>query len=330
MEVSRQYLNELNSNKKESGSIEKRYVHKNGRLIWANVTPTAIRDKDGTVKYYITLIEDITDKKRLEEEARLFQAKMIHTNKMTSLGTIVSGVAHEINNPNSFIMSNAYLLNDIWKDAFSILAVHHQNEGDFLLGGIQFSELKDVMPKLLEGITEGTERIRNIIDGLKKFARSEPSDIYEKADMNQVIKNAVNILTPHIKKCTTNFHMICKEDIPQVRGNVQQLEQVVINLIMNALQALPERENNVWVSTEHDRRAGCVMVKISDEGVGISADIIDRITEPFFTTKIETGGTGLGLSISYAIVNEHRGSLDFRSKPGKGTTATVRLPVYEE
>ena len=269
-------------------------------------------------------------KNALEKEASIIQAKLIHANKMTSLGTLVSGVAHEINNPNSFIMSNAQLFNEIWKDIFHVLEEHYQKKGDFAIGDMSFSELQNHVPRLLNSINKGTERIKNIVDSLKSFARTDGGGMEGEVNVNRVVENAIFFLNAEIKKYTNKFHVICEDNIPCVKGSGQQLEQVVINLLMNSLQALNSRDKGVWITTSHDEKENVVVIKVKDEGCGIPEDILDRITEPFFTTKLDQGGTGLGLSISYAIVKEHKGIMEFTSEPDRGITACVKLPVYNK
>jgi signal transduction histidine kinase len=276
------------------------------------------------------IIKEQAEKQAREEEAKTIQAKLIHANKMTSLGTLVSGVAHEINNPNSFIMSNAQLFNDIWKDIFLVLNEHYKKNGDFPIGDMKFSEIQSLVPRLLNTITKGTERIKNIVDSLKNFARADTGNLDEKVDVNKVVENAIFFLNAEIKRFTNNFHVTCKDNIPFVKGSSRQLEQVVINLLMNSLQALDNRERGIWITTSHDEKADSVLIRVKDEGCGIQKDMLDRITEPFFTTKLNQGGTGLGLSISYAIVKEHKGSMEFISEPGKGATACITLPVYDK
>jgi hypothetical protein len=276
------------------------------------------------------IIRKQAEKQAREEEAKIIQAKLIHANKMTSLGTLVSGVAHEINNPNSFIMSNAQLFNDIWKDIFLVLNEHYKKNGDFPIGDMKFSEIQSLVPRLLNTITKGTERIKNIVDSLKNFARADTGDLDEKVDVNKVVENAIFFLNAEIKRFTNNFHVTCGDNIPFVKGNSRQLEQVVINLLMNSLQALDNRGRGIWISTAHDEKADSVLIRVVDEGCGIQKEILDRITEPFFTTKLNQGGTGLGLSISYAIVKEHKGAMEFNSEPGKGAAACVTLPVYDK
>jgi signal transduction histidine kinase len=186
--------------------------------------------------------------------------------------------------------------------------------------------VRDAMPRLLKGINEGSNRIKMIIDNLKDFSRPEKANLDDVVDINEVISLSVSILASQIKEHTSNFETHCVKNIPFIKGNKQQLEQVIINLLINALQSLTDSKSAVHISTFYNDEMDSVMVTIKDEGVGMSDDIIDRITEPFFTTKIDSGGTGLGLSISYAIINDHNGNMKFESKRGKGTTVIVKLP----
>lgn len=302
--------------------------HREGREFPVELTVSCAQSEGGYVS--IAVIRDISERRRLEDEAKRIQARLIHANKMTSLGTLVSGVAHEINNPNSFIMSNAQLFNEIWKDIFHVLEEHYRREGDFAIGNMSFQDLQAHVPKLLNSIHKGTERIKNIVENLTGFARTDTGALQEEVDVDRVVENAVFILDAGIRKYTGRFHVVCADHVPCVKGSSRQLEQVVINLLMNSLQALDDVERGVWISTLHDGIAGEVIIEVKDEGCGIPADVLDRITEPFFTTRLDKGGTGLGLSISYAIIKEHKGSMEFRSAPGRGTTACVRLPVYNK
>ena len=279
-------------------------------------------------RFIQSITRDISIRKNMEEEARFIQTKLIHVNKMTSLGMLASGIAHEINNPNNFIMFNAPLISEAWQDAIKILSEYYRVNGEFALGGIPFSEMREVIPRLLSGITDGSRRIKNIVDNLKDFSRQDKAILNGKVDVNKVIKAAVLILSNQINKYTENFNLNCEENLPAVKGCAQQLEQVVINLIMNALQALTDKKCRVLVSTKFiNEESGSVMIKVRDDGIGMSKEVLDRVTEPFFTTKLDKGGTGLGLSISYSIIKEHQGSLEFESNPGWGTTAIIKLPA---
>ena len=137
----------------------------------------------------------------------------------------------------------------------------------------------------------------------------------------------MTIIRSKVQKHTDHFYCTLGEHIPPVQGNFQKLEQVIINLTINALQALPKRTLGVYLSTAYDKTSKNIVVKIRDQGVGMPEEIQERILEPFFTTKQDQGGTGLGLSICYSIVNEHKGTLEFESEPEQGTTALVKLPA---
>lgn len=270
-------------------------------------------------------IRDNTEKERLEEEVRATQAKLIHTNKMASIGMLASSVAHEINNPNNCISVNAAMMADVWHDAAPLLAKSFAEYGDFTLRGIPFSKMRDFAPRLLNGITEGSRRITSIIHNMRDYVREDKSGLHGEIDVNRLIQNAASILWHHIHMHTDNFQLALDENLPMAWGNGQQIEQVIINLIVNALQSLTDKTGGVFVTTSGDHGSGTVSIIVRDEGKGMSDAILARLREPFFSTKLAEGGTGLGLYISDSILKEHKGALTFDSCPDKGTTATVVL-----
>jgi PAS domain S-box-containing protein len=273
---------------------------------------------------------DVTERRKAEELARQQQQKLIQADKMATLGVLVSGVAHEINNPNNFIILNSDNLRDIWKDLKPILQEYREINGDFMLAGLHYDEVREEVQPLIAGISEGAKRIRNIVQNLKDFARQEPGDTNQMVQINAVVDAATLILGNLIKKSTDRYSSISGEGIPPVKGAFQKIEQVVINLISNACQALTAKNQAVSVTTAFTRERGRVIVTVKDEGAGISPENLKHIMNPFFTTKRDSGGTGLGLAITYNIVKEHGGELTIESVPGKGTIATVSLPAAEE
>jgi hypothetical protein len=305
------------------------HTRKDGRRLVVTVSAKNILMREWEHNVIYCTFFDITEKVHLQEEVKLRQAQLIHADKMTSLGTMVSGVAHEINNPNNFIISNAQLIQDIFQDIMPILAEYQREYGNLSLGRLSFSEVQDIIPKLLQGIIDGSRRIKNIIENLKDFSRPDRGTLDEEVDINRAVEAAILIINNQIRRHCSNFHVYLGENLPCIKGSMQKIEQVIINLIQNALQFLPNRQCRVWVSTSFIEKDHSVVIKIKDEGIGISDDIIGRIVEPFFTTRPDKGGIGLGLSISYYIVKEHQGTLEFESKPGRGTTAIVKLPVPE-
>jgi signal transduction histidine kinase len=246
--------------------------------------------------------------------------------KMVALGTLVSSVAHEINNPNNFIMLNTPLLKETWERVLMILDEYYKENGDFTIGGMRYPEMRERIPRLLSAITDGSKRIQQIVEDLRDFVRRDASDMSQSVDVNAVLKSATSLLSNMITKSTSHFYVKYGEKLPLLKGNSHRLEQVMINLIQNACQALPDIRKGISLSTSYNEKISCIVIKVEDEGIGISPEVLPHIADPFFTTKSLSGGIGLGLSISSRIVKEHGGALTFTSEPGKGTTAEIILP----
>jgi len=278
----------------------------------------------GTTVIYSTF-RDITNRIRLEEQALEIQSRLIQANRMTSLGTMVSSVAHEINNPNNFLLMNAEIIKRAWDDIAPVVEEHFHSKGDFAVAQSMWSEARTFLPEAIEGIQQGALRISDIVGNLKAYGRDDRFKRESVADVNAVVQLSVSILSHLISSSTQRFTLELAEGLPPVRGSARQLEQVVINLIQNALLSLPDPQHGVSVGTAVDQENGQVLIRISDEGEGIPPEIATRVMEPFFTTRLERGGTGLGLAISSTIVKEHGGKIDFSSEPGKGTNFTVHL-----
>lgn len=301
-------------------------VRKNGELITVRMWGKIIRIAEEEVIY--CSLRDITMQLVMEERMRDTQARLIHANKMSSLGVLVSGIAHEINNPNSFVKGNAANLEKIWLDVVTILADRPPDAGDICVAGFPLNELEEVVPRLLKGIGEGARRISAIVDILKDFA-GEDLSAHSAFDVNAVIRAAVLILGHHIHCHTDKFRLDLADDLPPALGKTQQVEQVVINLVMNALQSLTEKSEGVTVSSRLDPVSAMIEISVRDEGKGMTKDVLMRVTEPFFSTRLEQGGSGLGLSISETIVKGHNGELRFDSTPATGTVAAFTLPVAQ-
>ncbi len=300
---------------------------RDGTPIWVAVTATVICQEAEEVTFFDGILEDITERKQIEAEKALRQQQLIHADKMISLGVLVSGVAHEINNPNQFIVTNLSPLRRCMEDALPILDRYAQSEGDFMLGGRRYSMRRKQMQEMFGNIAKGAERIRNIVNELRDYARENPCDTLETVHLNNVVQSALALLSPLIKKHTRHFTVLYAQDLPPIQGIYQRLEQVLINLIQNACQALNNPKDSITVRTYHDLEQQAVCVEITDTGIGIEAEDLLHVTDPFFTTKRSSGGSGLGLSISSSIMKEHHGSLTFESQPGQGTTALVSLSV---
>src|SRR5512133_2482739 len=276
------------------------------------------------------LTREIAERKHAEEELRLNQQQLVQADKLAALGGLVSGVAHEINNPTGLILLDVPILKRAQADTARILQRHYDAEGDFSIGGLPYSEMREGIPRILDEMQEGAQRIKRIVNDLKDFARRD--DLADKTglDLNAVVRTALRLVDPTIRKATNHLRVEYAEQLPLVWGNSQRIEQVVVNLILNACQALPDAERGISITTRYNHSTLHVLLIVRDEGVGIAAEHLSRLTDPFFTTKRESGGTGLGLSVSDGIVKDHGGQLAFDSSPGTGTTVTLALPAARE
>ncbi|MGP8305309.1 transporter substrate-binding domain-containing protein [Vibrio sp. YIC-376] len=255
------------------------------------------------------------------------QQQLIQADKMASLGILVSGVAHEINNPTSLLLLNLPVLKESFNDIEDILEEHYQTHGDFELAGLRYSRMRNELPVMLGDMLEGTQHIRRIVDDLKDFARKEPLELTELVDLNQVIAAAIRLTDRTIRSSTDHFSVYYDDSLPPIKGSAQRLQQVVINLIVNACQALDNHSQSITISTHYETKKNRIRMSVKDTGVGIEPKYMKRLSDPFFTTKREQGGTGLGLSISSTIVEEHGGQLLFKSKPSEGTEVILYLPL---
>lgn len=271
------------------------------------------------------LTREIAERKRTEEELRKNQEQLLQAAKMAALGVLVSGVAHEINNPNGLILLDLQLLKDVLEDAEPILDEHAKKHGEFSLGNLRYSRLKEALPRMMSEALDASRRVKRIVEDLKDFGRQGDPDLKDGMSLNDVLQTSIRLVENLLRKSTSRLVIDYAEDLPMVRGNAHRMEQVVVNLIMNACQALPDRERGLQLRTfsEGDR----VCLEVRDEGVGIPDEHLAHITDPFFTTKREMEGTGLGLAVSASIVKEHGGHLEFESSVGHGTVARIQLPV---
>ncbi len=264
---------------------------------------------------------------------RLVQERQLHliqADKLASLGVMVAGVAHEINNPVNNIMLNASLLRDVVADTLPILDDHCHRVGDFLAGGLPYSEMRQHIGELMEGILEGSERIKTITGDLRDSVPSNVELSRELTQVNDVVTTAIRMCAHMDKHFRERMVLSLAEGLPLVSGSHRRLEQVLINLIQNAWQSLRNSEERIFVLTTADSQIGMVVVEVRDEGCGMSPEVLARIKDPFFTTRRDKGGTGLGIPVSNGIVEEMGGSLKFESTEGKGTVARIHLPVQKE
>jgi two-component system, NtrC family, sensor kinase len=278
---------------------------------------------------------------QLEENYRLMHAQLLQSDKMASIGQLAAGVAHEINNPTGFISSNLSTLSDYQKDLVPLIGQYRKlvnifknKTGDTtsgledLAGAIQEAEgridiqfvLND-MPNLINESIEGTKRIKQIVLDLKDFAHPGDSEL-KYSDINKNLDSTLNVVWNEIK-----YKATVKKDyteLPLVKCYPQQLNQVFMNLMVNAAQAI-KKEGIITIATRSEN--GNVLVTISDTGCGIPPENLSRVFDPFFTTKEVGKGTGLGLNVAYNIVQKHNGLIKVESKVGEGTTFFISIPI---
>ena len=291
------------------------------------VLAAPMKDDQDQVVGVVVSFRDITKQKEAEIKEKEHLEQLQQASKMVALGTLVSSVGHEINNPNNLIMLNTPMIQEAWQDALPILEEHSTRHGDFHLAGIPFSDIRQHLPSMLSGIIEGSQRIKNIVADLKDFARQNYQQNFQKVDLNQVVEKAVRLTQYKISKHTDNFQVVFGEDLPAISGDYQKLEQVVMNLLLNACQALNYRSEAVILRTLWNPEEGAVLLEVEDEGCGIDPHDQERLLDPFFTTRPREGGTGLGLSITSSIVQGHGGQLEYYSQPDQGTIFRVYLPA---
>jgi len=324
-----QAFNEVYRTGKPALACDWETIGKGGTKKIIETSVALIHDSNGEPIGFRGVGRDISERKRAQEQDRLHQEQIFQTSKMVALGTLVSGVAHEINNPNNFIRLNTPTLQVAWENALPILEEYYTENGEFMIGGMKYTEMREKIPVLFSGILNGSERIMQIVEDLKNFVRKDISEAKQSVDINSVLRSAISLISNMIKESTDRFSVEYGRDLPALTGNFQRLEQVFVNLIQNACQALKDFSMGIFVSTSYDIEMKSIVVKIQDEGIGIPSENLSQITDPFFSTKHDSGGVGLGLSISSKIVEEHGGRMTFYSKVSEGTTAEIVLPVNQ-
>ena len=283
----------------------------------------------GRVARIAILERDITEQRRVEEQAKIQQVHLMRSDRLAMMGELAAGVAHEIKNPNHAILLNTALLLKAYPDIMRILDEYAREEEVFYVGGLEYGQFRKTFEDSVKRIDECAKRIGVIVQELKSFARPELEELAEAVDVNVTVQSALLLGTPFIKRATDHFSVQLEEGMPRVRGNAQKIEQVLLNLLQNACQSLHDPSRGVSILTHHEREQHRVVIEVRDEGVGMSEEVLARATEPFFTTKRESGGTGLGLSISARIVEEHGGTMQFQSQKGNGTVVKVSFPEGE-
>ncbi len=286
----------------QSGELEQSFTDSAG-LTRALVTNRAVFPGADGQPALVAVIRDLTERKRLETQLRL-------ADRMSSMGTLAAGVAHEINNPLAYVCSNLTFLSE--------------QLAQETLPPEALPELREVVAET----QEGAGRVRAIVQDLKTFARSD-EESRGPINVHQVIDGALRLVRNELLRGNARLERAL-EPVPAILGNEARLGQVLVNLLVNATQAFPERRsdnNSIRIATRSDE-ANRVVVEVEDNGAGMSPEVLQRIFDPFFTTKPVGEGTGLGLAICHSIVQSMGGQIEVRSIPGRGTTFVLSLPTF--
>jgi signal transduction histidine kinase len=268
-------------------------------------------------------VEGVIEVSRSLSRDKAMEQPLFHADKLSSLGLLVSGVVHEINNPNAYICGNIPLIREAFKTIFPVLDQHVRQNPDFRVARLDYSLFKENVTLMLDDMIQGCSRIQNILGSLKSFTRRAEGRLLERIDLNEVVNEGMRLVHNTMKRVAV-IHTDLQEGLPGVKGDKDRLIQVFVNLMINAWQAIDKEKGNIWVQTRFDAPKNCVRLSISDDGCGMGEFAKAQIFNPFFTTKKE--GTGLGLSIVAKIVSEHNGRTEVESEVGKGSTFTIRLP----
>ncbi len=315
----------------EKYEIEYRIQHPDGKVHWIRERGYPIFDREGRVFRIAGILSDITDEKTLRDEADQRLQQIIQADRLAALGEVVAGVAHEINNPNSFITYNIPLLEENWSIFQPIIEKYAAEHPERSSAHSSYAELMEDMAEIIDAIKVGSDRINRVVSNLRDFARLDESKLTRPVDIREVIEKTLTIVGAQLRRSAERIDLEIAEGLPAIQGHAQKLEQVVANLLVNASHAVKDLSGGrIRIGARYLERIDAVLVEIDDTGRGIPIDVLSRIFEPFFTTRRPTGGTGLGLSVSYGLVQEHRGRIGVISRPGAGSRFTVYLPVSKE
>ncbi len=266
------------------------------------------------------------DLETANRELRDKQVQLVQSEKLASLGQLSAGMAHEINNPIQFIQGNMRILNETMDTVLPILDREAERNPGLKVARLDYTFFRQHIRTLLNDMLNGTVRIADIVRDLKKFARADEGRLDEMVDVNDVVESSLRLVYNKLK-----HHRVLTDldsSLPQIVGNTNKIEQVMVASLINAAEALADRPNGtIRVGTSFDKGNSSVIIYVSDNGPGIAEENKSRLFDPFFTTKQRTGGTGLGLAITYGIVQDHGGWIEVDTHLGEGTTFRYHFPA---
>ncbi|MEN8208562.1 MAG: ATP-binding protein, partial [Candidatus Fermentibacteria bacterium] len=270
---------------------------------------------EGILEFY----RDVTLEKTYEQQLQ-------QADKLASLGQLVSGIGHEINNPNQFIRGNIKIIRQAITDMLPIVDDYQEDHPDLKIARLKYDFFREHIMTLVDDMAHGSERIKGIVEGLRGFARKDEGLLVDNVDVNTLLEATTRLVKNEVHK-HAEIELELGNDLGKFTGNSQKMEQIFINLIVNAAQSIPDDKKGLITVRTYMDESENVVIEIEDNGKGMDEKTQKQIFDPFFTTKRAKGGTGLGLAIAFRIAEEHSGNIAVTSKPGIGTKFTVRIPT---
>ena len=269
---------------------------------------------DGILEFY----RDVTIEKTYEQQLQ-------QADKLASIGELVSGIGHEINNPNQFIRGNIKIIQQSLEDIMPIVDDYYKLHPDLKIARLNYKFFREHIMVLVDDMAHGSERIKSIVKSLRAFTLKDEGLLVDTVEINTLIEETTRLVSKEVHK-RSEIELLLGDNLPTFKGNIQKIEQVLINLIVNASQAIPEdRKGLIKVKTFEENSH--IVIQVEDNGSGMTEKTMNQIFNPFFTTKRGKGGTGLGLAIAFRIIDEHNGNISVNSEPDDGTSFTVKIPA---
>jgi signal transduction histidine kinase len=301
-------------------------------------TPVTYSLRDGERHLQVSALPVFNQKQEVEgileffrdvTREKTFEQQLQQADKLASLGELVSGIGHEINNPNQFIRGNVKILQQALEDLLPIVDDYQQSHPDLKIARLDYKFFREHIMTLVEDMAHGSERIKGIVEGLRTFVRKDDGLLVDNIDINSLIQAGTRLVHNQVHK-KAEIELELASDLPNFTGNAQKIEQVLINLVVNASDAMREDAKGkitLKTSLQDDNQ---LLIEVTDNGMGMTSKTVKQIFDPFFTTKRARGGTGLGLAISYRIIEEHGGTITVASQPGEGTTFKITIPIESD
>jgi PAS domain S-box-containing protein len=279
-----------------------------------------LREDGQDIQNAIIRVCDITEERALQRE-------IIKNEKLAALGLLVSGIAHEINNPNNFISFNIPILRDFLLEMMDIVDSHAELRPGLEICSMPYAEFREDIFRLLSNLEHGAERINNTVTNLKEFVSSEEKPELRPTDPREVIEKAIVICQGELNKKVKAFEAQVGEALPRILTDAGSLEHVLVNLLINACQSMDKEHARLEIRAFSGTGPDHLVIEVTDNGCGMDENTMERIFEPFFTTKQRGAGTGLGLYVSRNLIERLGGEITVKSEIGQGTTFRVTLPV---